>query len=227
MKTKFLAAAAAIALAVAAPSFANASIIGLTSLADVGATDTIDWGQLSGGFATPQGVTSALGQSATVSADGAFATIDQGFGWTGNFASGEHLIWTNGSAKEITLDFLNPVSAVGAYIQSNSFGAFIAELIGSNGQDLGSFALFGNSNTHVGEALFLGLKSSDGDISQIRFHLNQSVNDSPDFAIGTVSFAPGVSGSAVPEPATWAMMISGFAMAGMALRSRRLVPVKA
>jgi hypothetical protein len=31
-------------------------------------------------------------------------------------------------------------------------------------------------------------------------------------------------GSAVPEPATWAFMISGFGMAGAALRRRRLLP---
>lgn len=222
MKTKFLAAAAAIALAVAAPSFANASIIGITDIADLGATDTIDWGQLTGDFTTPQAVTSGLGQVATVSGDSAIARIDQGGGWTGNFTDGEHLLWSQGSGSTITLNFLNPVSAVGAYIQADYYGQFIAELIASNGDSLGSFALFGNSDDNPGTALFLGLKSTSADIAQVQFHLNQA-NGGTDFAIGTVS----LNGSAVPEPATWAMMISGFAMAGMALRSRRLVPVKA
>lgn len=223
MKTKFLAAAAAIALAVAAPSFANASIIGISDIADLGATDTIDWGQLSGSFTTSQAVASALGQAATVSGDSTVARIDQGGGWTGNFASGEHLLWSQGSNSTITLNFLNPVSAVGAYIQADYYGSFVAELIASNGDNLGSFALFGNSNANPGTALFLGLKSTGADISQVQFHLLQSGGPANDFAIGTVS----INGSAVPEPATWAMMISGFAMAGMALRSRRLAPVKA
>jgi hypothetical protein len=30
-----------------------------------------------------------------------------------------------------------------------------------------------------------------------------------------------ISGSAVPEPATWAMMITGFGLAGVAIRRRR------
>ncbi len=223
MKTKFLAAAAAIALAVAAPSFANASIIGITDIADLGATDTIDWGQLTGSFSTPQAVTSGLGQVATVSGDSTIARIDQDGGWAGNFANGEHLLWSQSSGSTITLNFLNPVSAVGAYIQANYYGQFIAELIASNGDSLGSFALFGNSDANPGTALFLGLKSTSADIAQVQFHVTQSVGPSTEFAIGTVS----LNGSAVPEPATWAMMISGFAMAGMALRSRRLVPVKA
>lgn len=33
--------------------------------------------------------------------------------------------------------------------------------------------------------------------------------------------------SAVPEPATWAMMITGFGLAGMAVRRRRLAPKSA
>ena len=37
-------------------------------------------------------------------------------------------------------------------------------------------------------------------------------------AIGLVNF-----GSAVPEPATWAMMITGFGLAGSALRRRKAV----
>lgn len=32
-----------------------------------------------------------------------------------------------------------------------------------------------------------------------------------------------ISGSAVPEPATWAMMITGFGLAGTAIRRRRMV----
>ncbi|KQS04035.1 hypothetical protein ASG11_07050 [Sphingomonas sp. Leaf357] len=38
---------------------------------------------------------------------------------------------------------------------------------------------------------------------------------------GTVTFTYSPAASAVPEPATWAMMIGGFGMVGGALRSRR------
>lgn len=56
------------------------------------------------------------------------------------------------------------------------------------------------------------------------FHYVGTLDDLPDetsqmtFRYG---FAFITGASAVPEPATWAMMISGFAMAGMALRRRR------
>lgn len=42
-----------------------------------------------------------------------------------------------------------------------------------------------------------------------------------DFA-GVVTIS---NGAAVPEPATWALMISGFGLAGMALRRRRAATV--
>ena len=40
---------------------------------------------------------------------------------------------------------------------------------------------------------------------------------------GTPYTPPAVGGPAVPEPATWALMISGFGLAGVALRRRRAV----
>jgi hypothetical protein len=42
----------------------------------------------------------------------------------------------------------------------------------------------------------------------------------------SLAFSPGIGnggGGGVPEPATWAMMLTGFGLAGMALRRRRLV----
>ncbi len=44
------------------------------------------------------------------------------------------------------------------------------------------------------------------------------VTSDADFAVGQVRYALGV-----PEPSTWALMISGFGMAGVALRRRRMV----
>ncbi|MBT9470025.1 MAG: PEPxxWA-CTERM sorting domain-containing protein [Pseudomonadota bacterium] len=42
-----------------------------------------------------------------------------------------------------------------------------------------------------------------------------------------ITFGSATPGSAVPEPATWAMMIAGFGMAGAALRRRRQVALLA
>jgi hypothetical protein len=49
--------------------------------------------------------------------------------------------------------------------------------------------------------------------------------DADDFSTvptrGFAKFEPAAAVSAVPEPATWAMMIGGFGMVGGSLRSRR------
>ena len=73
-------------------------------------------------------------------------------------------------------------------------------------------------------------------IDEVRFGLDtlRIVRDDDDFLIGRGKFSTSIrnvvfaetgvltpSPAAVPEPATWALMIGGFAMAGYALRRRR------
>ena len=54
--------------------------------------------------------------------------------------------------------------------------------------------------------------------------VNQNIEFSGnDFGIDDIS----LTAAAVPEPASWAMLLSGFALVGAAARRRRLVPVKA
>ncbi|GHF19114.1 hypothetical protein GCM10017044_12080 [Kordiimonas sediminis] len=62
------------------------------------------------------------------------------------------------------------------------------------------------------------------DAQYIRFDMNRCPQDDPgsyaSCAIGEVAFREGVT-SAVPEPATWLMMILGFGMIGVATRRRK------
>ncbi len=88
-----------------------------------------------------------------------------------------------------------------------------------------SLALGGNAvsdiNAHAGQILIIGFTNAT---------LNLQNPNGVDSGIYTNTAAPVLrltSGAAVPEPATWAMMIAGFGMAGVVLRRRREVAVTA
>ena len=65
---------------------------------------------------------------------------------------------------------------------------------------------------------------NDADFNEGFFGLDEGSRDAAKIK-ATFTLVRGVS--AVPEPATWAMMISGFGMAGVALRRRRTVSAAA
>ena len=100
---------------------------------------------------------------------------------------------------------------------------------------IGSIGFFAGAtqvaNYNDGTA-FLGHKNvGAGEVFGINLHLITSdtafqVADTP-WATQIVVNAIGGTGGAVPEPASWALMIGGFGMAGAALRRRRAVAVAA
>jgi hypothetical protein len=215
--------AVALALAVSFP--AAAAVVGVTSAAALGATDTLDWAQLGPDFTifnSSQNVVTAGGLGAVVSSDGnVFERRTQDASWGGNFAPGEALLWNKLAGPDFTLTFAAPVSGVGARIQADYYGAYEANVIGSDGSILGTFSASGNgTSAGDGSALFIGLKSDAADISSIRFTLNSATNAPNDFAIGQVSVADGLSAvSAAPEPSTWALMMLAIGMLGWVLRA--------
>ena len=205
----------------------NAAVVGVTSFADLGADDSLDWGQL--GPATtwinkPATVTSGWG-GLTASVDTAgtgFQRIDQGSpAFNGNFAAGTALLWTSGQGPDITIDLSQPVYGAGAQIQSNWYGAFTAQIqeLDGIGNVIASFTENGLSNAQAdGSAIFIGLKSSLQDITRLRFILTSASKAPNDFAIGPVALA---KCAAVPEPATWVTLLTGFAGLGAMLRAKR------
>src|SRR5262249_56044605 len=114
---------------------------------------------------------------------------DQGIGWGGNFAPGDLLYWTagGGGSGPVTLDFgTQKLSAIGAQIQADYFGAFTAQLTAfdSNGVNLGSFTENGNSTSSAdNSAIFIGLMSTSGDISKVVFAVTAATNNPGDFAL--------------------------------------------
>jgi hypothetical protein len=217
---------AAVAFALAAPAHAISAV---TSAGALGATDFIDWGQLGTNFTvvnSPAAVTSNGGDSATVStAGGVFERRDQFTGWAGNFLPNEALLWTRLVGPDITITFANAVSGAGTQWQSNVFNGFGANLKAYDSANtlLGTVTRDGFSDfSNNGSAIFLGVLSSSANISKIVLTLDYTSTGSRvgDFAINRVLF---VGGGVVPEPATWAMLITGFGLVGAAVRRRRTV----
>jgi hypothetical protein len=182
-------------LAVAATQAAEFTFVGNRS--ELGSSDSIDWSGLGPAYTTvPQSFSIAttghgweVGGSKTPV--GSFERRDQGEGWNGNFAPGDSLLWTGGTAGPLSLTFATPVSAVGMQIQKadQSNPAFTAtiEAFSAGNVSLGSFEREGDSsNAGDGSAIFVGVRSAFPNI--VRLEVN--VLWGSDFAINQVSLVP-------------------------------------
>ena len=115
-----------------------------------------------------------------------------------------------GVASNVDFTFATPI---------NSFGLFLGGLQGtntiswSNSQGLQSISITGSPNS--GGFSFLGFTDIGESITSIRVASPSDFNGLDDVSYGVA----GAGG--VPEPATWALMIGGFGLAGTALRRRR------
>ena len=99
-----------------------------------------------------------------------------------------------------------------------SFGADFRNLNNGDGSNGRTFAIVGGTtiNPLPPEPAFLGFISSTP-FTTVTFELDRLGSDG--FGIDNVTF----NASAVPEPASWATMVAGMALVGMAMR-RRLLP---
>ena len=101
--------------------------------------------------------------------------------------------------------------------QTNDNGAYIATLTAYDAGHalLGSDSVNGVSASAPSTVPLLSL--SQAGIASVTI---ASTNDGDGFAIAAAPGAGG-GGPAVPEPATWALMLVGFGLAGLPLRRRR------
>jgi hypothetical protein len=124
--------------------------------------------------------------------------------WFGNFGPGEKLLWTFLGNGPMTFQFSSPIGGFGSQIQQDQAGAFIATIsaFDASGVLLGSFVEPGNSYRSNGDdtAIFLGILSTNTDISRIVMDVGTH-----DFAIN----GPRIQ-TAVPEPATFALIAGGL-----------------
>ncbi len=216
---------------------ARAGLILVTTRAGLGGTDTIDWGQLGGtgtGITNPVLVTSTGGVPATVSqATTGAERVNQGNGWSGNFAPGDRVYWTtgNGGAGPVTLNFgTRNFSGVGAQIEADFFGPFTARLeaFNASGASLGFVTESGVSNSNNdNSAIFLGVLSTGNDIAKVVFSLTAAASSPTDFALNDVSLAPAPAPvPSTPEPSSLDLLaLGGVALAGWRRWKKRSVSV--
>lgn len=213
MSTKFLGFAALAAAAAIFASPAEGAVItpvGVTASntfpfwGEYNAENLIDGSGLSGGkhdanytnmWMTDLGVDSA---TLTFDLGGAYqlSSLDV---WNYNFGTEGYASTLDRAAKAFTVslstDGVNFTQVLAGQFSRGTGQALGAETFGLSG--LGRYVQIGLSGNHQQDPATYGY--SPVGLSEVRF-----------------------AGSAVPEPATWAMMIAGFGLVGGALRSRRL-----
>jgi hypothetical protein len=144
--------------------------------------------------------------------------------------------------EPIVIDFRHAVYGGGAQIEAGDYGGFTATVTAFDGKrELGTYSVVGTTTTDGlnNPAPFIGLLSDSRNITSLVFFAD-SVSSVDQTDLGTVllnvkvhpthvhDLDAGVLDPAagVPEPATWAMMLLGFAGLGFALRrSRRKVAI--
>ena len=107
------------------------------------------------------------------------------------------------------LDFTSAINVFELFVGSGSGASFWANAYDSLG------GLVSSTNISLSQGDWGALSLSGAGITRVQFGSNARA-----WVADDLSFTAGLS-SAVPEPAVWAMMITGFGLAGAAPRRRR------
>jgi hypothetical protein len=138
---------------------------------------------------------------------------------TGAYATSGTQFYDN-EFNAFTISFNTAIAAFGFY--GTDIGDINRQLQITLDAGLASERIFNVNNTlnaNNGSLLFWGITDTAQTFTSVSFA--QSGADRFGFDDLTVGDVAQVTGGAVPEPATWAMMIGGFGMVGSTMRYRR------
>lgn len=179
------------------PSFAG--ITQVTSPSSLLSNSTVSIGSLGSSgttIASGSAATTSSGTSVTFTSTTSLFSMEQGVNWSGNFSSGDDLIYSWGNTS-ITIDPSQLVQGAGLQIQSGALGTYYAQLsaVDSSGNTLGSVTGIGSSTTAGdGTALYLGLLSNTYDIDKLVVKLLSPTPKLGKFSIGNIGLVEGAYG---------------------------------
>jgi len=193
------------------------------------------------------GFTSAYALSGSNTTEGQYAILSNPFPWNSSFLSrGDHTTGTglmfvgNGAptaGQVVWQSGIIPISQLTTYffeafvmnvccgpsyvgVNSDPILTFRIALNGGSAQDLATLSIPANQSG-IWFGLTTNFNSGSATSAVLSLINSNTVRGGNDFAIDDINLDTRSVVTPVPEPATWAMMLAGFGIAGIALRQRR------